>query len=85
MRGAPWKSLGILRRATHKGESGFGKALVELIQKVSTRGPDPLSPKGFECPPWKSLGMCRRVTNKGESGFGKASDRVKAEDHFLFN
>ena len=26
VRGAPWKSLGILLRATHKGESGFGKA-----------------------------------------------------------
>ena len=25
-RGAPWKSLGILRRVTNKGESGFGKA-----------------------------------------------------------
>ncbi len=26
MRGAPRKSLGIFRRATNKGESGFGKA-----------------------------------------------------------
>ena len=26
VRGAPWKSLGILRRVTNKGESGFGKA-----------------------------------------------------------
>ena len=26
MRGLPWKSLGLLRRATNKGESAFGKA-----------------------------------------------------------
>ena len=26
VRGAPWKSLGVIRRATYKGESGFGKA-----------------------------------------------------------
>ncbi len=26
MRGAPWKSLGICRRVTNKGKSGFGKA-----------------------------------------------------------
>ena len=26
MRGPPWKSLGLLRRVTNKGESGFGKA-----------------------------------------------------------
>ena len=26
MRGTPWKSLGMCRRVTNKGESGFGKA-----------------------------------------------------------
>ena len=26
MRGPPWKSLGMCRRVTKKGESGFGKA-----------------------------------------------------------
>ena len=26
MRGPPWKSLGMCRRVTDKGESGFGKA-----------------------------------------------------------
>ena len=26
VRGTPWKSLGLLRRVTNKGESGFGKA-----------------------------------------------------------
>ncbi len=26
MRGPPWKSLGMCRRVTNKGESGFGKA-----------------------------------------------------------
>ena len=37
MRGLPWKSLGLIRRATNRGESGFGISHGKASDRVKAK------------------------------------------------
>ena len=71
VRGLPWKSLGLIRRATNRGESGFGKASDRAEAKDHR-------PQGFPMVVWwgaaglsvegEKLDRCSKVTEHRPRG-----------------